>query len=390
MSETMESIVAKLPAIREGVYNLREILLTNLVMLGEVPAPTFMEEDRVRLLQDRFIMSGLDSVSSDDAGNGLGLLPGADEEKGSILVVAHADTVIDEGADHTVQVQPHTVTGAGIGNNSLGLAVVASLPNFLETLDIKLNHSLVLMGTARSIGKGNLAGLQFFLDNSKVPVSCGLCVDALRLGRISHSSIGMLRGEVVVSVPKEHDWTREGIMGAIQVMGEIIARITEIPLPRKPRTFVVLGSVRGGNTYNVIATRAVLRFEIRSESAEMVDRIREQIEEITGEVASNTLADVEMNIVARRNPGGLEYSNPLPRAARQLLKSLEQEPHVRPSTSELAAFVDRQIPAITMGLTFGEEANEGRDILQIEPIFTGVTLLIGMLLAIDNGLCHAD
>jgi acetylornithine deacetylase/succinyl-diaminopimelate desuccinylase-like protein len=389
MPRTFEEIIAELPAIRDKIYGLRELLLTNLVVLGETPAPTFFEEMRVQLLNDRFRMSGLDSASEDEIGNAFGILPGTGGKR-DILVVTHADSILDESVDHTVTIQPGTVTGAGLCNNALGLAILATLPTFIEELGLEFKNNLVLMGAVQSLGRGNLGGLQFFLENTDRKIACGLCLDSLELGRISNNSTGMLRGEIEVKVPKEYDWTRDGITGAIQVLGELIGRISEIPLPHKPRTVVVMGSVRGGNTYNVIATKASLRFEIRSESEDMVAEIFSRIEAITGEVASISLADVSVSEIARRHPGGVEFAHPLVRTAREAFKALGVEPHNRPSTSELATFIEQKIPAISMGFTVGEEISDGRDVLHIDEIFTGVAALIGLLLAIDGGYCEND
>lgn len=390
MSEVLQGIIDQLPGIRERLMGMREILLANLVMLGETPAPTFREDRRIKLLQDRFIMSGLDNTSTDEMGSGYGILPGSEQHEKHILVVAHADSVLDESADHTVTVQPNEVIGPALGDNAFGVAVLASLPSMLEALEITFEHNIILMGAARSLGRGNLGGLQFFLDNPERKVGWGVCLDAVELGRISYHSIGMTRGEVRVTVPKEYDWTRFGIMGAIVTLNEVIAKINEIPLPRKPQTVVVLGSVSAGKGYNVIATKAVLRFEIRSESAEMVEEVWRRIEDICAEVASMSQAEVRLESMARRHPGGIDFSHPMARTARELIRAVGLETRISPSSSELAALTEREISAIAMGLTLGHDVDETIDALQIAPMFQGVTNLIGLLLAIDRGCCdHA-
>ena len=70
-------------------------------MLGEIPAPTFAEEDRIQFLANRFTEEGLQNISIDEAGNAMGILPG---QKGdhTILVVAHADTPFDAASDHAM------------------------------------------------------------------------------------------------------------------------------------------------------------------------------------------------------------------------------------------------------------------------------------------------
>jgi metal-dependent amidase/aminoacylase/carboxypeptidase family protein len=244
------------------------------------------------------------------------------------------------------------------------------------------------MGATRSLGRGNLEGLRFFLSNTKIPFEGGVSVEGFSLGRLSHHSIGMMRGEIVCTVPEEYDWTRFGAVGAIVTLNEIINKILEIPLPKRPRTTIVLGSVEGGQHYDTVATRALLRFEIRSESEALEEGICEQIEDIASEVSSQTGAEISLDTFARRKPGGISFSHPLAKNARRIMKALQLQSRKSPSTSELSAFIDRNIPAITVGITTGEHQNQINEQVRIEPMFTGLAQLMGILISIDRGHCR--
>ncbi len=384
------AILERLPEFRERSQELREMLLANLIMVGEIPAPSYGEEHRIRFLVDRFIEAGLQSISTDEAGNGLAILPGTEGER-NILLVAHADTVYPATEDHTVSVQPDRFAGPGIADNSLGVAVIATLPHVLEHLGIELRSNLILMGSTRGLGRANLEGLRFFLSNKDVEIHNGVCLEGVQLGRLSFSSIGMYRGEIACFVPDEYDWTRFGAVGSIVTANEVINRILRIPLPQRPRTRVMFGSIEGGGElFNTLAREARLRFEIRSDSDEVVESIADQIAEIASEVSSRTSAEVELTCLARRHPGGIDFAHPLARTARDIIKTLDREPFVNPSTSELCAFIDRGIPAITVGLSRGERLSERVQSVQIDPIWSGLAQLAGLLLAIDGGLCDED
>jgi len=389
VADSFEDILTVLPFVREASQAAREILLANLVMIGEIPSPTFDEFSRVEFIQNRFVESGLHNASADEMGNALGILPGSSGEQ-NILVVAHVDTVHATTVDHTITLRPESVIGPGVGDNALGVAVVVTLPMLLELLNIQLQSNLVLMGASRSLGRGDLEGLRFFLSNSEIPISVGIGIEGFPLGRLSYSSIGMYRGEIVCSVPEEYDWTRFGATGAIVTINEVINRIQEIRLPRRPRSTIVLGSIMGGKAYNTIATDAVLRFEIRTESEEVGEEIFHEMEAIISEVSSQTGADINLDVFARRRPGGITYQHPLARAARRIMGSLDIQPRKSPSTSELSAFINHEIPAITIGITYGEHQNTPEEEVAIEPIFNGLAQLIGILLAIDRGFCLAD
>ncbi len=383
---SIEEIIGDLPAIREVCVSLRETLLANLVMIGEIPAPTFKEEARVDFLLQRFSECGLTNTSSDECGNGLGILPGKTRDR-NILLLAHADTVFSERRDHTVSVHTDHIHGPGIADNSLGLAVLATLPTLLEKLGLELDSGLILMGAARSLGRGDLEGTRFFLENNKIPVTAGICVEGVQLGRLSYASAGMLRGEVTCRVPEEYDWIRRGATGAILILNEVINRILSISLPRRPKTSIVLGSVEAGAGFNIIPTEGTLCFEVRSESAEIVQQIALELDDIMEDVASQTGAEVTLDVIARREPAGLPIGHSLVKQTREIMSSLELLPHITPSISELSTLIAHGIPAVTLGITDGERLHEQRETVKIDPIFTGLVQLVAVLLAIDGGFC---
>lgn len=382
-----ENILEKLPDIESQLHEMREVILGNLVMVGEIPSPTFKESERVDFITNRFSELGMLNASTDEVGNGVGILEG-EEGEDNILLVAHADTIFSEKTDHTITVHTDRVVGAGVADDGLGLAVLASLPTVLDRLNIKLKNDLILMAATRSLGRGNLEGLRFFLSNNKIPIKAGVCVEGVQLGRLSHLSIGMLRGEIKCNVPDEYDWTRFGDASAILTLNEVINKINDIPLPKRPRTSIVLGSVEGGSSFNQIATTALLRFEIRSESKEMVTEIGYRMEEIVAEVSSRTGDHINLDIFAKREPGGISFSHPLARKTRFIMDALDIKPRIAPSTSELAAFIDSKIPAVTLGITEGDKLQGVNETIKIDPMYKGLTQLIATILAIDGGYCE--
>ena len=389
MNNQLKNIIKALPRYHDAAAEVKESLLANLVLLGEIPAPTFSEQNRIELLGERFRGSPLSQVGTDVVGNCQATLPGTPGVQ-NILIVAHADCVVPQDVDHTISIESGRIVGSGVGDNSLGLAVLPTIPELLKKLDLNFKSNIILLAVTRSLGRADLEGIRFFLNHNELPISATICLEGVQLGRLSIASIGMLRGEITCRVPDEYDWSRFGTGGAIFELNEVISRLVEIPLPSRPRSSIVLGSVRAGTSFNRVATNAFLRFEIRSQSEKLVERVCGEVEDIVLQANSATEAEVTLNVLARRTPGGLVAGHPLPRAARQIMTELYIDPRLAPSTSELSAFIDRDIPGLTIGLTTGENISEERESIQIEPIFTGLSQLVGILVALDNGLCHDD
>lgn len=377
------SLLAKLPEYREKLLTLRERILADAVMVGEIPSPTFEEEKVVQFICNRFTEEGLDQISIDEVKNATGFLPGK-EGKQNILVAAHTDRIWQTAIDHTVTVTSETLIGPGIADNALGVSALTTLPTLLKVLGIELKANLILLGASRSMGRGDLGGLRFFTENAKLPIGAAVCVEGIQLGRLSYSSLGMNRCEIQVVTPEEHHWESWSLSGAITALNQIVQGILAIETPEVPKTSIILGSINSGTSFNLPPTQAALRFEVRSEEPGMVTRIREQIEEILEQLIAEEGIQATMEIIARRRPGSIGFSHPLVRSARSILKALDIQPQVAPSTSELSVLLEKDIPSLTLGLTEGDNKHKLDETIRIQPMFSGLAQLIAMLQCIDN------
>ena len=384
MNTDCQLVFDNLSAYVQKLEGIRETIIATSVMINEIPAPTFKEKQRARFLADRFSEQDVLSTSVDEKDNVMGIIPGSQGNR-DIMVVAHLDSHFDETTDHTVTLEPQYIIGAGISDNSLGLAALGSLPIILDCLGLRFSSNIVMVGSSRSLGHGDLEGLRFILDNYKRPFSAAVCLEGVRIGRLSFASIGMLRGTISYRIPEEYDWTKFNSVGAIVDMNDMINRILEIPLPRKPKTTILMGQMEAGTSYDTMPTKAVLRFEIRSESDELVSDLAMRIRYLAEEMTSKTGALIEFTEISRRKPGGTKFSHPLNAMGREILKALDIKPRITPSTSEVAALIDKDIPAVTIGLTRGQKAGESEESVEIEPISKGLAQFIALLQAIDLG-----
>ncbi|MBK1859143.1 M28 family peptidase [Cerasicoccus arenae] len=389
MTESINELITALPDLRESLSAKRELLLANAVMFSEIPAPTFEETERARFMMDRLIEAGCQNVSTDELGNAVGIHPGKTGKR-NILVAAHLDTPFAKTADHAVQVNPNSITGPSIMDNALGCAAVASLPTLLSQLGIELEDNLVLLGSVRSMGKGDIEGMRFFLENNQLPMRAALLCEGGTLGRLSYSSLGVARGTIDCVTVRGANAGRLASGGAIPVLNRVLTKMLEIPLPTDPVTQVILGSVIAGTTFNTPSRDAHLRFEIRSEGAGVVNEVLEQIEAVVAEANSIPGAKVALNIVGRRKNTAISFQHPLIKSARRILKELDIEDHTAPSTGELSTLIGRGIPSLVLGLTNGDHRHDYNETIEIDPIFTGLAQLITMLQAIDGGLCDAN
>lgn len=372
----------------EALKPLRERILANLVMISQMPAPTGHEIGRVRFLLDRFAEAGLSDATADEVGNAVGRLAGKGSGR-TILLASHLDTIIPASQAHDVVVEADRVLGPGIGDNALGAAVVSLMPTILEHLQIELNSDLILLGSTGSLGRGNHAGLRFFLDHLPSRVDVGICVEGMQLGRLNYFSIGTARADISCSVRTHSEPSRSyGSESALVVLNHIINRILSIAMPTRPYTRINMGKIHAGMSYDVEPDHAELGLEIVSHSDGMLENVCNQIHDIVGEMSARHAVDVNFDPFFTTQAGGIPFSHPLVKSVLEVMEQLRVEPDQGHSPSELSELIRRGIPAVTLGISHGRKARKSEpDHVLIDPILTGVAQLVGVILAIDEGVC---
>jgi acetylornithine deacetylase/succinyl-diaminopimelate desuccinylase-like protein len=328
----------------------------------------------------------MDNISLDQAGNVAGVISGKTGRR-NLLVAAHVDKIWAESEDHTVSVGVGVMSGRGLADNSLGAAVLATLPLILDELGITLDANLILLGTTRSFGRGDLRGMRFFLENSAWEIDSALCLEGMALGRLSFSSLGMARGEILVEVVRPHDEesATEVSPGVVPTLSELIEAMLAINRRGCPDTRVLIGSIESGSGYSVPPGRGLVRFEIRSLDADRVSEVEAELVQLVERFSGRSGTTVGIEIIARRRPGNLGLDHPLVREAGEILVALGLESRVEPSVSELAALLDRRIPSLTLGLTKGENRHSPEESILLDPIFDGLAQLVAMLQFMDGG-----
>ncbi|MEM9423371.1 MAG: M28 family peptidase [Spirochaetota bacterium] len=367
----------------DAVYKeLQELVLTNLVMINEQPAPTFAEAKRSQIFCERLSAAGnLVQCGMDEVDNGVGILPGQNPDR-NILIVSHLDTHFAETYDHQVSIHPQAISGIGVADNGLGCAVNAALPIFFEKLGYQPNANIIFMGSTRSLGSGDLAGLQFFLDQGRRNIDYGICLEGLELGRISHTSHGVLRGRIAYKSRSERN--SHDNAGALYYLTEIINDLLAYPLPSRPKTVISLTSIRAGHAFNRMATEGHLNLEIRGEDSGIIEELAEFSRDLADEYSSKTDAEVTFQRLSVRMPGGIPYRSPLVRSARDILEYLDVQPQIYPSRSELAALIRRKIPSVTVGLTRGDNTDSSDEAVYLDLLAKGTAQLLLLLLEVDR------
>ena len=383
----MPTYLEKLPEYAHTLRTLKETIITNIVLLGQAPAPTFSEQTRSQLFLDRLSDFGVDECTIDGYQNPIGIIRGTAKDKAPIFVVAHMDTAVGKDVNHNYVVNEETIKGAGIMDNAVGVGVLASLPFIFKSLGLQFESDIVLAGDIQSIGRGNLKGIRHLLKTWSTPIRGAVCIEGGEVGRLNYSSYGMIRGEIECALSMESGFEPQFKPNAILILNEIINQILKLRLPQRPRSRVIIGRISGGHKHGLIAYDATLGFEIQSDSDQMVKTIFGDITDIVNGAGHEYRVDLKLNTISSLHASRIGYAHPLVKSAVAAMHKLDLKPVSEPSESELSIFLSHDVPAVTLGVTRGRDYHLEGATMEIDPMFSGIAQILGVILAIDSGVC---
>jgi metal-dependent amidase/aminoacylase/carboxypeptidase family protein len=161
----------------------------------------------------------------------------------------------------------------------------------------------------------------------------------------------------------------------------------KLRLPQKPRSRVIIGKTSGGFKHGVIAYDATLGFEIQSNSDKMVKSIFNCIKDIIEGTSHEYEVDLRLKTLSNIHAARLKFNHPLVKSSVAVMKKLDLTPVSGPSEAELPIFLSRKIPAVTLGITRGENYHQQNASVEIDLISKGIAQIIGVIMAIDSGVC---
>lgn len=383
----MQDYLEKLTGYVDILASIKEVIITNIVLLGQVPSPTFKERKRSRLFLERLAGFNVDECTTDGYQNPIGIIRGASKDKPPIFIVAHMDTLFKEDVNHNFTVRQDSISGPGLLDNAVGVGVLASLPVIFKKLNLTFESDIVLAGVIQSIGKGNLRGVRHLLKTWPTPIRGAVILEGGELGRLSYYSYGMIRCEIECTVPADSGAEHQFRQNAILVLNEVINQILSLRMPQRPRTRVIFGKVSGGHKHGLIAYDAKLGFEIQSDSDEMVRQVYSDIKDIVSGIQHERGVELKLKTISNLHAATLGYGQPLVKCVVDVMERLGLKIISSPSESELTIFLSHNIPAVTLGVTRGKNYHLEGSTMEINPMFKGIAQIIGVIQAIDNGVC---
>lgn len=351
-----------------------EKLLQLTIRIQQIPAPTFAEQARAEFVQQQFASESLSDVFQDSVGNVYARLPGGGKSR-PLVVSAHLDTVFPAGTSLAVRREADRIYGAGIGDNSLGVAALLGLIWLLRERSITLPGDLWLVANVGEEGLGNLRGMAAIADRFGEDARAYLILEGLAWGHVYHRAIGVQRYRIIAQTAGGHSWSDYGQPSAVHELAALITRLASLPLPSQPRTTLNVGVIAGGTSVNTLAATAWCELDLRSESPRALSQLIGQVESLIRR-ANRPGVEMRAEEIGQRPAGEIPADHPLVRLAEQCVHHQGGEPVLTSGSTDANIPLSRGFPAIVLGVTSGGGAHTSNEFIEIPPVRRGMEHLL--------------
>lgn len=327
------------------------------IEVSEIAAPTGEEGERAAWVARRMTRLGLADVRTDEAGNVIGRRPGANGEP-PVVVCAHLDTVFPRSVPLRVRREGSVLSGPGIGDNGRGLAVMLALAEEIDGVTLRTRRPVDFVATTGEEGLGDLRGAKHLFESSHGGATAMIALDGAGDERVIHRALGARRYRITYRGPGGHSWAAYGVPNPVHAAGAAAARLAALALPTTPRTTLTVGRIGGGISVNAIPEEGWLEVDLRSSSAQVIDRADRDLRVIAMQAAEEENArraagtpplTASLTVIGDRPCGETASDHPLVAAAIAATRLVGREPELTTASTDANVPISRGIPALAIG-----------------------------------------
>lgn len=354
--------IAQHPQLQKTLQYLQETdaqTIEDQILLTEIPAPPFGEEERGAKFAEMLEEYGADSVWTDSIGNVIGLKKGT--QRDSVLAIAgHLDTVFPEETDVTVEQKGDTLYAPGIGDDGRGLTTVLALLRSVDEMDLSFESDILFIGNVGEEGLGDLRGMKYLFREDGPQIDYFISVDGTRIGSVTNGALGSHRYKVTFKGPGGHSWGAFGLANPHHALGRAITHFVdnaEEYTKTGAKTSYNVGRIGGGTSVNSIPFESWMEVDMRSLSPERLNEIDTLFQDAMqqGLAEQNDLRregpkmTVDIEMIGNRPSGQTPADESLVQWGMAAASWAGEEAELRTSSTDSNIPISLGIPAITIG-----------------------------------------
>ncbi|MEO7913158.1 MAG: M20/M25/M40 family metallo-hydrolase [Roseiflexaceae bacterium] len=356
-------------------------IIETAIAIQQIPAPTFDEAQRGADVAERMRALALADVRIDAVGNVYGRRAGRAGGPG-LLIAAHLDTVFPAGTNLAVRRDGARIYGPGLGDNSMGVAALLHLAQALEQADLANAGDIWFVANVGEEGLGDLLGMRAAVEQLGELVGAAIALEGCDPGRIIHAGLGVRRYQISARAGGGHSWSDFGSPSAIHALVRLAAQLTQLDVPKEPRSSFNIGVIQGGSSVNTIAERASLLLDLRSTAPDGLGTLIEQVEQIIAN-ARTAEAGVTFAIetVGDRPAGNIAREHALAQLAGAAYAAEGLGEVYEIASTDANIPLSRGIPAVCIGVCDGGNAHRLDEYIEPARLPSGMRALLWLALA---------
>lgn len=343
-----------------------------LIMLTEIPAPPFGEKRRAEAYAKLLKEVGLGNVGIDAEGNAMGLWRGRGGAP-LLAVAAHLDTVFPAETDVTVKRVGTTLRAPGVGDDTRALAFLLAAVRAMKAAKVETAADILFIGNVGEEGPGDLRGVRHLFVSSpwKQKIKRFITVDDRSNDVITNGALGSIRYRVTFKGPGGHSWGAFGQVSPAFAMGNAMAKLGKLVVPKEPKVSYNVGVVSGGTSVNSIPFEVTMEVDLRSTSPIELKKIDAQLKQIVDEAVVEENAarattfgriSAEMKLTGER-PSGMTL--PDTEELKQVvatMKIFDKTPVWQTSSTDANIPISLGIPAFAMASQSGDRGGRSHSL----------------------------
>ena len=351
-----------------------ERFVNELIQLTEIPAPPFGEGPRAQAYLAMLKDAGLENVEMDAEGNVMGLRRGKSGGAVPLLAVAaHLDTVFPAGTDVKVKRSGTRLVAPGIGDDTRGLAFLLALIRAMRDGKVETAGDILFIGNVGEEGPGDLRGVRYLFTQGpwKDKIKRFITVDGANLDIVTNSGLGSLRYRVTFKGPGGHSWGAFGNVSPAFAMGEAIARLGQLVVPKKPKVSYNVGIVSGGTSVNSIPFETAMEIDMRAVDPVALKEIDAKFKAIVAaavetENATRSTANgkitADIKLIGDRPSGTTPPDSPVLRQIAATMGVFDKVPVWETSSTDANMPISLGIPAFAVARNSGNKGGRGHSL----------------------------
>jgi acetylornithine deacetylase/succinyl-diaminopimelate desuccinylase-like protein len=348
--------------------------VAELIKLTEIPSPPFGEGPRAKAYLEMLKDAGLEGVEMDPEGNVMGLWRGKSGGAVPLLAVAsHLDTVFPEGTDVHVKRAGTRLVAPGIGDDTRGLAFLLAMIRAMRDAKVQTSGDVLFIGNVGEEGPGDLRGVRYLFTKSpwKDRIKRFITVDGSNLDIVTNSGLGSLRYKVTFKGPGGHSWGAFGTVSPAFAMGEAIARLGQLKVPKSPKVSYNVGIVSGGTSVNSIPFETAMEIDMRAIDPAALKDIDAKFKQIvaaavetenTTRSTANGKITADIKLIGDRPSGTLSPDSPVLRQISATLGVFDKVPVWETNSTDANIPISLGIPAFAISRNSGNKGGRSHSL----------------------------